>query len=95
MAALIWTGPARTALRDIFNFIASDNPKAARHIINEIREAAKTLEMFPMAGRIGRVEGSRELVIPRTQYVLTYRITGDAVIILAIFHGAQQWPDKL
>jgi plasmid stabilization system protein ParE len=47
-----------------------------------------------MSGRTGRVDGSRELVIPRTPYVLAYRVTGGIITVLHVFHGAQQWPDK-
>ena len=74
MTALVWAKPARNALLEIFDYIAADNPVAARRVLTEIREAVKRLEQFPMSGRPGRVEGSRELVIPRTPYLLAYRI---------------------
>ncbi len=36
--------------------------------------------------------GTRELVIPRTSYIVVYRVRGQWVEILALQHGAQQWP---
>jgi addiction module toxin, RelE/StbE family len=49
----------------------------------------------PESGRIGRVDGTRELVIDRTPYIAAYRIAGDTVRILRVLHGAQQWPNAL
>lgn len=50
----------------------------------------------PEAGRRGRLGGTRELVIPRTAFLLIYRIDREAqtVEILRLLHGAQQWPPK-
>lgn len=95
MTVIVWATPARNALREIFGYITAANPLAARRVQTEIRESARRLEQLPMSGRIGRVDGSRESVIPRTPYVLAYRVADDTVTILHIFHGAQQWPDKL
>ena len=49
---------------------------------------------FPLSGRDGRVDGTRELVIPGTQYIVAYRVVDSGVEILAIMHGARQWPEK-
>ncbi len=46
-------------------------------------------------GRAGRVEGTRELVVPDTPYLVPYRVRGHAVEILRVFHGARKWPKKL
>ncbi len=47
---------------------------------------------MPYRGRIGREEGTRELVIARLPYIVIYRIKGEAVEILHIYHGARQRP---
>lgn len=44
---------------------------------------------------MGRVDGTRELVIPGTQYILPYRVKQNQIQILAVFHGARQWPEAL
>jgi toxin ParE1/3/4 len=46
-----------------------------------------------MSGRSGRVSGTRELVIPNTPFVVAYAIARDRIVILATYHGAQQWPE--
>ena len=45
-------------------------------------------------GRAGRVKGTRELVISKTPYIAVYRIIAEAIVVLRILHGAQQWPDE-
>ena len=47
----------------------------------------------PYSGRIGRVDGTREAVVPRTAYILVYRVSEQAIEILGIWHGARLWPD--
>jgi plasmid stabilization system protein ParE len=49
---------------------------------------------MPYAGRIGRVGGPREAIVPGTAYIVAYRILEDAIHVLAILHGAQQWPES-
>ena len=53
------------------------------------------LAQHPALGRPGRVEGTRELVVPDTPYLVPYRVRGHAVEILRVFHGARKWPKKL
>lgn len=62
---------------------------------DRIAGATRRLIDFPDSGRLGRVEGTRELVITRTPYVAPYRIEGDIVRILGVIHGARIWPDDL
>jgi toxin ParE1/3/4 len=49
------------------------------------------LAPHPNLGRLGRVLGTRELVVARTPYIVAYRIEEAAVVVLRVLHGAQQW----
>jgi addiction module RelE/StbE family toxin len=92
---LVW---ARYALSDrdgIFTYIRAENPKAAVLIDQQVASAARRLLEFPESGRIERIEGTRELVVPRTPYILAYIILPDRIRILRVLHGAQMWPDEL
>jgi plasmid stabilization system protein ParE len=40
-------------------------------------------------GRPGRVDSTRELVVPHSSYVVPYRIRHELIEILAVLHGAQ------
>ncbi|HZX69390.1 MAG TPA: type II toxin-antitoxin system RelE/ParE family toxin [Rhodanobacter sp.] len=79
----------------IFEYIEADNPRGAAIVDDRIRSQVRQLIRHPESGRIGRVPGTRELVIDRTPYIAAYRIAGDTVRILRVLHGAQQWPDAL
>jgi toxin ParE1/3/4 len=88
----VWT---RTAIRDLTHireYIARENPDAAREIALKIVDASERIIQFPEVGRIGRVKGTRELIIPGTKYLIVYRIIRKAVHFLSIRHGRQQWP---
>jgi plasmid stabilization system protein ParE len=39
--------------------------------------------------------GTRELVIPKTPFIVPYRLVGNTVQILRIFHGHRRWPEAL
>ncbi|ANL36726.1 toxin-antitoxin system toxin RelE/ParE family protein (plasmid) [Rhizobium phaseoli] len=70
--------------------IFSQNPQAAIAMDDVIRHQAKMLADHPEAGRSGRLQGTKELVIPRTAFLLIYRIDRKAqrVEILRLLHGA-------
>jgi len=55
--------------------------------------AVRRLIDFPASGRVGRIAGTREVVINGTPYVAAYAITETTVRILRVLHGAQEWPD--
>ncbi len=90
----VWTEPARQDLKEIFEYIANENPNAARRLLGEIKEQALILIDNPQIGRAGRVEGTRELVLSGTNYILPYRAKGKQIQILAVFHGARKWPES-
>jgi toxin ParE1/3/4 len=47
-----------------------------------------------MAGREGRVAGTRELVIRGTPFIVAYRLERNEVQILAVMHAAIKWPEE-
>lgn len=87
-----YTRQALADLNEAQEYIALDRPATARAIGQRIREAISGLAQFPERGRSGRVAGTRELVIPGTPFLVAYRMSGGHVDVLAILHGARQWP---
>jgi toxin ParE1/3/4 len=90
---LRWTRAALANLNDLAEYIARDNPRAAAEMIDRIFAALDGLLAHPAMGRPGRVANTRELVVPKTPYILPYRVKGQYVEILRVFHGARRWPD--
>ncbi len=75
-------------------YIAQDSPAVASRVGIRIMDAADGLARYPLQGRPGRITGTRELVIPRTSYLLVYRVRGQVVEVLALQHAAQQRPES-
>jgi toxin ParE1/3/4 len=61
----------------------------------KIEESVTLLADHPELGRAGRVPGTRELVIPSTPYLIPYRVRGQRIDILRVFHGRRRWPSSL
>jgi toxin ParE1/3/4 len=89
-----WSPTAISDLESIRDYIARDNASAARKVANRIKESINRLVNFPLSGRAGRVQGTHELVIPGTSYIVAYTIQGDEVRIAAVLHGRQRWPES-
>jgi addiction module RelE/StbE family toxin len=79
----------------IFDFIEQDDPRAAVAVDERIATQVLVLSQFPEGGRPGRIEGTRELIVRRTPYVVAYQIGKDSVRILRVLHSAQLWPGEL
>ncbi len=89
-----WTTPASEQLVAAYEYVAEDNPRAAEKVANHIWEMVNLLARNPMAGRKGRVSGTRELVIAATPFVVAYRVEKNEVWILAVMHAARKWPKE-
>ena len=92
---LEWSGLAVADRERIFDYVATDNPRAAVALDERIEQHVEVLLAFPESGRPGRVEGTRELIVSGTSYIAAYRIGSGAIRILRILHMSQLWPDGL
>jgi toxin ParE1/3/4 len=92
---LTWSPEAIHDLGTLRAYITMDDPAAAKrialHIIPCIEEL---LSDNPHLGHPGRVPGTRELVIPKTPFVVPYRIHGGTLQILRVYHHARRWPKR-
>ena len=92
---IVWSVEAVDDLRSLRAFIAKGSPQAARAMALTIVAAIENLlPENPHSGRPGRVPGTRELVIPKTPFIVPYRVQGGALQILRIYHSARRWPEQ-
>jgi toxin ParE1/3/4 len=89
----VWTPAAIDDLASLRAFIAEQDPAAAQRVVFRIIHLVGTLAESPEMGRPGRVPGTRELVITRTPFIVPYRLRGQTIQILRVYHGARRWPD--
>ena len=93
MKQVVWFHRAVISLEKIGDYIAQDNPQAAYKVIQKIRTHGDSLAYNPELGRLGRVEGTRELVVPGLPYILPYTVESDRIIILHVLHTSRKWPN--
>ena len=92
---VVWSPRAIGHLAALREYIARQNPGAAARTAATLLAAVDRLAELPNLGRPGRVSGTRELAVPGTRYVIAYRVRGERLQIIAVFHGRQRWPKRL
>jgi addiction module RelE/StbE family toxin len=91
---IAWTEQAIRQLDQAHDYIAlSNSEEVATRITLQIVSSFQQLGAFPMSGRAGRVPGTRELVISNTPFIAAYAIEKARIVILAVYHSAQRWPE--
>ena len=88
-----WLKKALKNLDDEANFIAKENPVAARNTVQKILNHVELLINNPSLGRPGRIHGTRELVIDNTSYIVPYRVNNNGIEILRVFHTSRKLPE--
>ena len=61
---VVWLRMALRNLDEIAAHIARDNADAAARVVERLRQATDRLVSYPESGRVGRVAGTRELIVP-------------------------------
>jgi toxin ParE1/3/4 len=89
---VVWFPLALDDLEHARAYIAEESSRSAEVVAGRILNAVETLVDFPDRGRSGRVSGTRELVVPRTPFIVAYRTHGSTIEILRVIHGARRWP---
>jgi plasmid stabilization system protein ParE len=87
-----WTRRALDNLDSAVEYIATDKPAAATDVALKILKSAKMLADQPGMGRIGRVAGTREFVVPGLPFILPYVRKDGTIVILRVMHTSMKWP---
>jgi toxin ParE1/3/4 len=89
-----WLRKALRNLDEEATYIAADDEEAARLVVARILQAVAQLAEQPAIGHPGRVPGTRELVILNARYIVPYRVRGEEVQILRVFHTSRRPPKR-
>jgi toxin ParE1/3/4 len=90
-----WTKGAKQNLKQVEDYIAQDNPRAAIDTVLKIVKSIEALADHPAMGKAGRIFNTRELIIGGTPYIVPYRVKEGHIEILRVLHGAMRWPNFL
>ncbi len=89
MAKIRWSHEAEQWLREIYEYIAQDNPTAAGKVVSGIYDKAQLLSDFPKIGYKYREEPDGEVrILLYGHYRIAYIITDNFIDVLGVFHGA-------
>lgn len=79
-----------TAIRD---WIAEDDAHAADNVVARVVQTAMMFGQFPMLGRAGVVEDTREFSVVGLPYLIVYRIASETdVDVLTVVHTRRRYP---
>ena len=90
-----WSYVALGNLIEANKYISSENPEAARKVINDIYDAGNKIKEFPEKGRIVpeiRRKNVREVFC--FEYRIIYRIETRRIFILTVRHMKQRIKEK-
>jgi len=86
-----WNAKVLDELDAIADYIAQFNPLAAEGLQDLIEASVLPLSEHSYLYRLGRVAGTRELVV-HPNYILVYRVLTDQVEIVGVLHAAREHP---
>lgn len=78
-------------MAEIIDFIAQDNPAAARQLKERIESVVVPLSHYPYLYPRGRVAGTRELVAHPNDLIV-HRVAAEQVEIISVLHARRQYP---
>ncbi len=78
---LRWTEEAASDLEHIANYVFKHAPERAAELVRKVYDAPSTLLTFPNRGRVGKKEGTRELVLSPLPYIVVYAVRSEVIYV--------------
>lgn len=91
MRSVRWSRKALFDLDEAQSYIGRENPFAARAVAERIFLAVHRLAEEPFIGPPGIVPSTRHWVVPRTPYLLIYRVSDPSIEVLRVWHSRRGW----
>ncbi len=93
MTVVTWTQRAQQDLENILaHYLDEAGLQVAQSIYVRIHAQVQSLQQFSQRTRIGRVAGTRELIISRLPYIVVIQVKAEKVFVLNVVHTARQYP---
>ena len=89
---VIWADPAKTDLKAIHDFIASDSKYYAKKVIQDIIDRTNIIETHPMIGRkVPEIDDENIREIFAYSYRILYEIKSEKIYVIGIIHGRRDF----
>ena len=90
MRRICWAPAAADDLEDILNYLGEHHPSLVHPTIRKLYDVARSLKRFPNRGHNGREEGTRELTVAPTPYIIVYGVEPEIVHIFRVLHASRE-----
>jgi toxin ParE1/3/4 len=81
-------------MEDLHSYIGVDSSEAATAVMQRLKKSLDLITSRPELGRPVPYSRTREWSVPGLPYIIPYRVRGDTVEVLRIFHTSRQRPTK-
>ncbi|EGU43681.1 plasmid stabilization system [Vibrio ichthyoenteri ATCC 700023] len=88
-----WLKRALINLEQSAEYLHENNSRASRKFVQEVYDLTNLLKKNPAMGRVGRVFGTRELVLNKFPYLIPYRVKYNCIEILRVFPTRMSQPE--
>jgi len=87
---IVWLPKAVENLEEIRSYIAQERPTSAEKVAQKIKQTVSMLEDHPQLGKPSLLDGFRELHVAGLPFVIPYKVIGDKLVIVRVFHNKQK-----
>ncbi len=97
MTSIDWADSADADLAGILAyFVEREEEATGKAIVSRLIKSVSLLHNQPLAGRAGRMDGTRELLPRNLPYVLVYHIPSPGMVeIVRVIHTSRLFPEIL
>lgn len=86
-----WAESAARDMEGIYQYLAREGgEKLADSTIQRITTTTERLILFPLCGRVGCVEGTREVAVKDLPYLIHYIVKSEDVHIVRVRHTSRE-----
>jgi toxin ParE1/3/4 len=91
---VIWSAASMRHLQQIIEYLQGESSGGAFTMRRRILQTVDRVSQMPHSGRIGRIDGTREAMVPHSPFIVVYEVSKQSIDILGIWHTARQWPES-
>lgn len=87
-----WTPSSARDLQHVSDYLKDHHPHYRQPTLRKVYAAIQSLKGWPHRGRVGREEGTLELLFTPLPYLAVYRVKEQSIEVLRIYHVGQDRP---